>query len=55
MQGSQTVYNQQHFVTSLPCAAEKSILGCGWERADIQRSLSLLNERKKGKDGYATL
>lgn len=27
-----------------PCAAEKSISGCGRERADIHRSLSLLGE-----------
>lgn len=32
--------------TCSPCAAEKSILGCGRERADIHRSLSLLRERK---------
>lgn len=31
---------------SSPCAAEKSISGCGLERADIQRSLSLLKEKK---------
>lgn len=49
MQGSQRAYDQQQILTSLPCAAEKSISGCGWERADIQRSLSLLDERKKVK------
>lgn len=36
-------------INGLPWAAEKSISGCGWDRADIQRSLSLLKE--KNKDG----
>lgn len=39
------------FSVSLPCAAEKSISGCGRERADIQRSLSLL-QGENSKEGY---
>lgn len=40
-------FKQQYFAMSLPCAAEKSISGCGWERAEIQRSLSLLKGKEK--------
>lgn len=49
----------QSLPTSSPCAAEKSILGCGRDRADIHRSLSLLRKRnatitttKKKKQHY---
>lgn len=41
------LYNMEARLCMLPCAAEKSISAWGRDRADIQRSLSLLLDKAK--------